>query len=109
MSVWLGKGSIRINRISYVYGDTIPEHLLDDAQRKKLKDKNLIGDMPRLVKPETSDILKKQVETLTAENSKLLSANNGASIQLAKLKDQKDALEKENEKLKSKSKKWSKK
>jgi FtsZ-binding cell division protein ZapB len=108
MSVWLGNGCLKIGEVSYFYGEVIPTDKLDPNRVKELEGMGLIGELPKLTKPVDSDVLKKHVELLEAENERLLSANNGASIELAKLKDQNESLIKENEKL-QKSKKWSKK
>lgn len=89
---WISDGCIRIDRVDYVYGDTIPENKLTKERVKELKALGKIGDIPMPEKPDIADNLKLQNENLVTVNNDLLRANDDLSVELQKLRVEHEEL-----------------
>jgi hypothetical protein len=83
---WIGVGCIRIDKVDYVYGDTIPKNKLTKERLDELIALGKIGEIPTPIKANIADNLKLQNDNLVAEKNDLLKANNDLSVELQKLR-----------------------
>jgi hypothetical protein len=89
---WIGEGCIRINKIDYIYGETIPVKELTEERVKELKALGKIGEIPTPKKVNIADNLKLQNDNLMTERNDLLKANDDLSVELQKLRVEHEEL-----------------